>query len=379
MRALIIVLDSVGVGYAPDAKLYDDQGANTLEHLYSANPGFSLQCLERLGLTAILNLSTQGSSEAAYGWMEAQSAGKDTTTGHWEIAGVINEEPFPTYAFFPETLVRELEEVTGCHFLGNVAESGTSIIERLGAEHLRSEALILYTSADSVLQLAAHEELYPLETLYQICEKVREVADRYRIGRVIARPFTGREGHFKRTSGRKDYSMVPPPTILSTLSLGGVTTYGIGKIGDIFAGEGLTHSYPTANNEEGMREMDRLWDKVTNGFVFCNLVDFDSLYGHRRDPKGYAKALSAFDKWLEKFRKRVMPEDLVIITADHGNDPTWRGTDHTRERVPLIMLHRQQQHCLGLRHTFADVSATLAEYFRLNDWAVGHSFLNLLT
>ncbi|MGY8690462.1 MAG: phosphopentomutase, partial [Verrucomicrobiales bacterium] len=254
MRALVIVLDSVGVGYAPDAKLYDDEGANTLEHLYAANPGFSLPCLERLGLTAILNLSTQGSAEASYGWMEEQSAGKDTTTGHWELAGVITEEPFSTYAFFPDDLVRDLENGTGCHFIGNVAQSGTKIIDQLGAEHLRAEALILYTSGDSVLQIAAHEDVFPRELLYQICLIARDVANRYRIGRVIARPFVGTEGNFKRTSGRKDFSMVPPPTILSALSRGGVPTYGIGKISDIFAGEGINHSYPTESNKEGMEE-----------------------------------------------------------------------------------------------------------------------------
>ena len=379
MRALLIVLDSVGVGYAPDAKVYNDEGANTLEHLYSANPAWSIPCLERLGLTSILNLSTQGSAEASYGWMEEQSVGKDTTTGHWELAGVITEEAFPTYAYFPESLVQELENVTGCHFIGNVTASGTAVIDELGAEHLRTEGLILYTSADSVLQIAAHEDLYPRELLYQICHLAREVADNYHIGRVIARPFTGTVGQFERTSGRKDFSMAPPPTILSALSLSAVPTYGVGKISDIFAGEGIDQSHPTASNAEGMAEIERLWTQVNHGLVFCNLVDFDMLYGHRRDPKGYAKAMTEFDDWLENFRRQIMLEDLVIITADHGNDPTWKGTDHTRERVPLIMLHRNQRHCLGLRTSFTDVAATLADYFRLNPWENGHSFLDLLT
>lgn len=379
MRALLIVLDSVGVGYAPDAEVYGDEGANTLEHLYTANPNWSVPCLERLGLTSILNLSTQGSAEASYGWMEEQSVGKDTTTGHWEIAGVITEEAFPTYAYFPETLVQELESATGCHFIGNVTASGTEILKNLGQEHLRTEGLILYTSADSVLQIAAHEDLFPRDLLYQICQLAREVADRYRIGRVIARPFRGTVGNFQRTSGRKDFSISPPPTILSKLNLSAVPTYGIGKISDIFAGEGIDHSHPTASNAEGMAEMERLWDQVNHGLLFCNLVDFDSLYGHRRDPAGYAKALTEFDNWLETFRHRIMPEDLVIITADHGNDPTWKGTDHTRERVPLIMLHRNQRHCLGLRRSFTDVAATLAEFFKQSKWETGHSFLDLLT
>ncbi|MDA7614727.1 phosphopentomutase [Verrucomicrobiales bacterium] len=379
MRALLIVLDSVGVGYAPDAKVYHDDGANTLEHLYSANPDWSVPCLERLGLTSILNLSTQGSAEASYGWMEEQSDGKDTTTGHWELAGVITEEAFPTYAYFPESLVQELESTTGCHFIGNVNASGTAVIEEFGAEHLETKDLILYTSADSVLQIAAHEDLYPRELLYQICHLARDVADNYRIGRVIARPFTGALGQFERTPGRKDFSIAPPRTILSELSLAAVPTYGVGKISDIFAGEGIDQSFPTASNADGMAEMERLWAKVSHGLVFCNLVDFDMLYGHRRDPKGYAKALTEFDNWLENFRHQIMPEDLVIITADHGNDPTWKGTDHTRERVPLIMLHRNQQHCLGLRRSFTDVAATLAEYFRIPRWDNGHSFLDLLT
>ena len=311
--------------------------------------------------------------------MEEQSVGKDTTTGHWEIAGVITEEAFPTYAYFPDDLVRDLEEATGCHFIGNVSASGTEIIAELGEEHLRSQSPILYTSADSVLQIAAHEDLYPRALLYQICHVAREVADNYRIGRVIARPFKGSVGKFERTSGRKDFSIMPPKTILDALSLSAIPTYAVGKISDIFAGQGIDHSYPTKSNAEGMKEMERLWKEVNHGLVFSNLVDFDSLYGHRRDPVGYAKALTEFDRWMEGFRHKFLPEDLVIITADHGNDPTWKGTDHTRERVPLIMLHRNQRHCVGLRRSFADVAATLAEYFRQPRWETGHSFLDLLT
>ncbi len=379
MRALVLVLDSVGAGYATDAADYGDQGANTLESVYRANSGFSLPCLERLGLTAILNLDTQGSSEACYGWMEERSVGKDTTTGHWEIAGAITEDAFPTYAMFPQSLVDELELLTKHRFIGNCSESGTAIINRLGTEHRRTGKLILYTSADSVLQIAAHHEVLSEAALYQVCAEARRVADVYRIGRVIARPFTDKEGEYVRTKGRRDFSITPPPTILHALSQNSINVHGVGKISDIFAGEGLTTSTPTASNAEGMVEVARRWHKISRGLVFCNLVDFDSLYGHRRDPVGYGKALLEFDHWLEDFRSNILPDDLVIITADHGNDPTWKGTDHTRERVPLLMIHRHQRHCLGLRRTFADVAATLSEFFKIPAWRTGHSFLDLLT
>ncbi len=303
--------------------------------------------------------------------MRARSAGKDTTTGHWELAGAILDDPFATFETFPEEIVRHIEDAAGVKFIGNYASSGTEILNELGAEHVRTGRPILYTSADSVLQIAAHEEVISVERLYAICEHARRVADDYRIGRVIARPFIGEAPNFQRTSRRHDFSIRPPRTILDE-----IPATGIGKIGDIFAGRGIARSFPTASNREGMERIAELWATEREGFFFANLVDFDMLYGHRRDVHGYAKALREFDEWLGDFLPRILPNDLVIITADHGNDPTFRGTDHTREEVPLFVLHENEARDLGTRATFADVAATLAEFFELAEpWPVGRSFL----
>ncbi len=301
--------------------------------------------------------------------MRERSTGKDTTTGHWEIAGVILEEPFATFDRFPAELVRQIELKAGVRFLGNCARSGTMILEELGAEHPRTGQPILYTSADSVLQIAAHEERIPVERLYEICAAARKLADRYRIGRVIARPFGGETGNFQRTSRRHDFSMAPPRTVLET-----IPTIGIGKIGDIFAGRGIRQSFPTSSNRAGMERIVELWESETGTLLFANLVDFDMLFGHRRDVRGYAQALRELDDWLGNFLPRVSPNDLVVITADHGNDPTFRGTDHTREEVPLFVLHGGERRDLGTRETFADVAATLTEFFGLTaPWPVGKS------
>ena len=373
MRALLLVLDSVGVGEAPDAAQYGDEGANTLGHIFQQRPDLMLPNLVSLGLPSILNVPGAAIGDrASFGRMQERSAGKDSTTGHWEIAGVILEEPFATFEKFPDELVREIERGAGARFIGNCPRSGTAILDELGPEHLRTGKPILYTSADSVLQIAAHEEIIPVERLYEICRCARAVADRYRIGRVIARPFVGEPRRFQRTSRRHDFSLAPPPTILTGLRAAGVSVIGVGKVADMFAGEGITLSLPTENNRGGMDKITERWETAGDWLLFANLLDFDTLYGHRRNIDGYAMALAEFDAWLENFLARVLPDDLVIITADHGNDPTFRGTDHTREQVPLFVLHENSRRDLGLRLTFADVAATLAKFFRLKEeWPVG--------
>src|SRR2546421_7276630 len=390
MRALVLVLDSVGIGGAPDAASYGDEGANTLGHILEKVPELHLPNLESLGLGELVGrdsveprtnspgrLDGVSRYRGSYGKMQERSAGKDTTTGHWEIAGVILEEPFATFERFPDELVHAIERDAGVQFIGNYAQSGTTILAELGAEHARTGKPILYTSADSVLQIAAHEQVIRIDRLYDICTVARQHADRFRIGRVIARPFTGPEGNFSRTSRRHDFSMEPPGTILNAISENGDAVIGIGKISDIFAGQGISESFPTDGNAEGMQCIAEKWDRLKNGLIFANLVDFDMLYGHRRDLAGYGQALGQFDQWLGEFMTKVRPADLVIITADHGNDPTYRGTDHTREQVPLFVLHNNESRALGVRKTYADVAATLGDFFELPaGWPVGESFLS---
>jgi phosphopentomutase len=387
VRVLLIVLDSVGVGNAPDAAKYGDEGANTLGHIFEKIPDLSLPNLFELGLGETVagigdaggrghRPRPQGQPRASYGKMEERSAGKDTTTGHWELAGAVLDVPFAVFEKFPDDLVRTIEQEAATKFIGNYARSGTEILNELGAEHVRTGQPILYTSADSVLQIAAHEKTIPIEKLYEICKIARRHADGYRIGRVIARPFEGTEGNFRRTTRRHDYSMRPPPTVLNAIGAAGLPVVGIGKISDIFAGEGITESHPTTSNRDGMEKIDRLWAATENGLIFVNLVDFDMLHGHRRNTEGYAKALQEFDDWLGRFIPKVSADDLLVITADHGNDPTFRGSDHTRERVPLLVMHNGESRDLGTRKTFADVAASLAKYFALpKPWPVGTSFL----
>jgi phosphopentomutase len=383
VRALLIVLDSVGIGHAPDAATYSDEGANTLGHIFAGVRGLRLHNLCALGLPKLLDEKYSWTRKSfglphlgSFGKMEERSAGKDTTTGHWEIAGVILDHPFAVFTRFPYELVRAIERDAGVRFIGNYARSGTTILEELGTEHTVTGNPILYTSADSVLQIAAHEEIIPLEKLYGICRVARRHADQFRVGRVIARPFTGRDGKFTRTANRHDFSMKPPRTVLNAMIDAKHRVIGIGKISDIFAGEGITESHPAASNRDGMDKIDHLWSKTKRGLIFINLVDFDMLYGHRRDVAGYAKALTEFDKWLGRFIDKITPEDLVIITADHGNDPTFRGTDHTREQVPLFVMHNRESRDLGTRSTYADVAASLAEFFQLPEpWPVGTSFV----
>lgn len=378
MRALLLVLDSVGIGNAPDAADFGDEGANTLAHIFEGAPDLTLPTLADLGLGRLLaNARPAGlPGGALFGRMQERSVGKDTTTGHWEIAGVVLPEPFALFEKFPDELVRAIEQDAGVEFIGNYASSGTVILDALGDEHVRTGRPILYTSADSVLQIAAHESVIEIDRLYAICEVARRHADRYRIGRVIARPFTGASGEFKRTSRRHDYSMIPPRTVLNALCDAGIAVHGVGKISDIFAGSGITDSHPTATNAEGMGTIAAMWRELSAGLIFANLVDFDMLFGHRRDVRGYAAALKEFDGWLGGFVGDIKPDDLVIITADHGNDPSFRGTDHTREQVPVFVLNEGRRGELGTRDTFADVAATLADYFKIpGGWPTGCSLL----
>jgi phosphopentomutase len=383
VRALVIVLDSVGIGHAPDAAKYGDEGANTLGNIFARYRDMWLPNLCALGLPKLLDEKYSWTRKsfglphlASFGKMQERSAGKDTTTGHWEIAGVILDHPFAVFTRFPYELVCAIERDAGVRFIGNYARSGTTIIEELGTEHTVTGNPILYTSADSVLQIAAHEEIIPLEKLYEICRVARRHADQFQIGRVIGRPFIDTNGKFIRTANRHDFSMKPPRTVLNAIADAGFPTIGVGKISDIFAGEGITESHPISSNREGMGLIDNLWPKTKSGLIFSNLVDFDMVYGHRRDVAGYAMALAEFDEWLGPFIDKISPEDLVIITADHGNDPTFRGTDHTREQVPLFVMHNRDSRDLGTRSTYADVAASLADFFQLPEtWPVGNSFM----
>ncbi len=370
-RSLLLVLDSVGIGHAPDASSYGDAGADTLGHVSERVPDLSIPTLRHLGLEAARALAAgreAGIPERGFAAaLTEKSAGKDTTTGHWELAGVVLDEPFPIYEAFPAEMVSAIESAAGVRFLGNYAASGTVLLDQLGEEHVRTGRPILYTSADSVLQIAAHEDIVPLDRLYEICRIARSKAGR--IGRVIARPFTGTPGTWRRTTNRHDFSLTPPRTVLNTLSDAGVSVTGIGKISDIFAESGLDASFPSVSNAHGLEIIDRLWDQKTPGLLFANLVDFDMLFGHRRDVDGYAAALEEFDRWLTGFLAKIEPDDLVIITADHGNDPIWRGTDHTRERVPLLIPSASEPALGGILDGFDPVARRLADYFGVtSDW-----------
>lgn len=370
-RALCIILDSVGCGHATDAADFGDTGSNTLGHLLDRLPDLDLPNLASLGLYEVMRsldlefnkIAPPLHPNAAWSSMSETSVGKDTTTGHWEIAGNVLAEPFATFEHFPDDLIDEIATAGDTRFIGNVAASGTEIIERLGEEHLRSGHPILYTSADSVLQIAAHEEHFGLERLYELCRTARSILDQrgIRIGRVIARPFIGEDASsFQRTTNRHDYSLQPPPTVLNRLQDAGIPVIGVGKISDIFAGSGISESHPTKSNEDGMQTIDQLWSDDRDGFIFANLVDFDMYYGHRRNPEGYAKCLRAFDDWLGTFLPKV-GDDFLLITADHGNDPYHPGTDHTREQVPLLTVNAPRPPVSS--PDFTQVAQLIAEHF----------------
>jgi phosphopentomutase len=386
-RICIIVLDSVGIGEQPDAAAFGDLGAHTLGHIAERNPGLSLPHMQQLGLGHIAPIQGVEPVEkplAYYGKMAEASVGKDTMTGHWEITGLRVSIPFNVFPDgFPEELIERFEQETGRKVIGNKPASGTEILDELAEIQMKTGAWIVYTSADSVFQLAAHEEIIPLEELYRGCEIARRLTleEPYAVGRVIARPYIGQPGAFKRTPNRHDYAVKPPlPTLLNYLQDAGLDSMAIGKINDIYSGEGITHSRPTKSNLDGIQATIEQLKQPFQGLLFTNLVDFDSLYGHRRDPIGYAGALQEFDQWLPKIMDEIGPDDLLLLTADHGNDPIHPGTDHTREYVPLLVYspRLKQAGSLGIRQTFADLGATVADNFGVQSTGNGISFLQEL-
>ena len=385
-RAIILVADGVGCGGAPDAADYGDEGADTLGNL-SRQAGVGPLSLPHLGelglghLTAIAGVPPAANARGAYGAMIEASAGKDTITGHWEMAGLVTTQALPTFPQgFPPEILDELRAAAGGRgILGNKTASGTAIIDELGPEQLRSGALIVYTSADSVLQIAAHEEVISLDELYRICTAARAIADRHRIGRVIARPFVGAPGQFRRTYNRRDYSLVPPaPTLCDAVVAAGMPVVGVGKISDIFATRGVSESLHSEGNRDGLRLTLEALARLDRGLLFVNLVDFDMLYGHRNDAIGFARALRELDDWLPAFQAALRPGDVAFITADHGNDPTSPGTDHTRERVPLLAFGPSVRAdvALGARTSFCDLGQTIATGLGVAPPARGISFLD---
>ncbi len=386
-RAVIIVLDSAGIGELPDAAKYGDEGSNTFVNIKKARPDMNLKNMCSLGLGNIdgKDIDLLGKVEnpvGCFGKMAEASNGKDTTTGHWEMTGIITENPFPTFTKtgFPYEVMRRLEADTGdMGFLGNLAASGTEIINILGDEHVRTGFPIVYTSADSVFQIAAHEDVVPLEKLYWICEKARAILQGpYAVARVIARPFTGTSGHYVRTKNRRDFSLAPTSTtILDLISGAGKNVTAVGKIEDIFQHRGITFSSHTTNNPDGTEKTIELIKKDTDGLIFTNLVDFDMVYGHRNDIDGYKNALEAFDKKLPEIISALKDEDILFITADHGCDPTTPSTDHSREYVPLLVYGKNIKHGvnLGIRSTFADLGKTVVDYLGIENSLPGTSFL----
>ena len=385
-RIFTIVIDSVGCGEAPKSHLYGDKDVNTIGNLARAVGGVKLPTMQKMGfgnITNIMGVDPTNNPTASGGKMDELSDGKDTMTGHWEIMGLEVKTPFLTFSEhgFPKELVEELEKQTGYKMIGNKSASGTEILKELGEEHMRTKALILYTSADSVLQLAAHEETFGVEELYRCCKIAREITMKpeWMVGRVIARTFIGNPTDgYTRTPNRHDYAISPfGPTVLNTLKNNNYAVIGIGKISDIYNASGITESHRNKSNYHGMEQLIEFTEKDFNGLCFLNLVDFDASYGHRRDPEGYAKCLEEFDGQLAEFLEKITEDDLVIITADHGNDPTAPGSDHTREYVPLLVYRKNGKNVdLGTRKSFADIGATIAENFNLEAPEIGTSFLN---
>ena len=380
-RIFLIVLDSYGIGNAPDAEAFGDFGANTLKSI-SQDENYATPNMNKIGLAnidGVENLPKEERTMGAYGRLQEASKGKDTTIGHWEIAGIISEKPLPTYPNgFPKKLLDEFSRQTGRGVLCNLPYSGTEVIRDYGEEHLKTGALIVYTSADSVFQIAAHEELVPVEELYHYCEIARKLlTGEHGVGRVIARPFIGKAPDFQRTSNRHDYSLLPPKdTMLDAMLSAGYDTYGIGKISDIFAGKGIAHSQRIKNNVEGMERTIGMLDTDFTGLCFVNLVDFDMVYGHRNDISGYAKAATVFDEQLEIFMDKMKENDILMITADHGCDPGFKGTDHSRECVPFLAYGKlvKENVNLGTRKTYADIAATILDILHVENNTDGTSF-----
>ncbi len=388
-RMFVIVMDSLGVGQMTDAEKYNDVGADTFGHIAEAVGGLNCPVMQKLGagnLHNIKGLNPVVSPEAYYTKMMELSVGKDTMTGHWEIMGLNIQTPFQTFTDtgFPQELMDELEKRTGHGWIGNKSASGTAILDELGEEHVKTGKMIVYTSADSVLQIACHEETFGLDELYRCCEIARDITmkDEWKVGRIIARPFVGdKAGSFKRTSNRHDYALKPyGKTVLDSLKEKGYDVISVGKINDIFDGEGVTEAYKSKSNEDGMNITINLADKDFTGLCFVNLVDFDALWGHRRNPKGYAKEIELFDRQLGELLEKLTEDDCVILTADHGNDPVHHGTDHTREMVPLIITSKAHKGAGLLRpaETFANLGATVADNFDVEMPEYGTSYLSVL-
>ena len=383
-RAIVIVMDSVGIGELPDAAAYGDQGSDTLGHIATRVP-LSLPTLRSLGLDRVASIGgTPGGASGAFGRMAEASAGKDSVTGHWEMMGVVLDRAFPLFPHgFSEDIIEAFARRTGRGVLGNKAASGTQIIDEFGAEHVRTGALIVYTSADSVFQVAAHESVVPVPELYRACEIAYTlVGEGLGVGRVIARPFVGEPGHFTRTANRHDYALPPScETALDRLKAASLPVVAIGKIEDLFARRGMTHAVHTVSDEDGMDQVEQQMAIVDRGLIFANLVDFDTQYGHRNDTEGYAANLERFDARLARMLPMLRDDDLLIVTADHGNDPTTPSTDHAREYVPLLVSgrHARAGVDLGTRRTFADVGQTLVEVFGVGRLPHGTSFLSEIT
>lgn len=382
-RVLLLVLDSLGVGALPDAYKYGDEGCNTLGNIAKAVNSLKLPHLESLGLGKIIpvkGLSPDVHAKGAYGKMAEKSPGKDTTTGHWELAGLKLTQAFPTYPNgFPFEVIDQFEKKIGKKILGNKPASGTAIIEELGEEHMKTGFPIVYTSADSVFQIAAHEAVIPVQELYKICHIAREIlVGAHAVGRVIARPFIGEPGSFSRTPNRKDFSLLPiGKTILDHMQEADFEVVAIGKVADIFAGQGITRVVTAKDNQQNIDKVIQVLKEDFSGLIFTNLVDFDMLYGHRNDPAGYATALEEFDVRLPEILAELKEDDLLIITADHGTDPTNASTDHTREYVPVLIYYRgiKPNNNLGTRDTFADVAETIGIYLGLKDLNYGKSMI----
>jgi phosphopentomutase len=381
-RAAVIVLDGVGIGAAPDTDAYGDGGSDTLGNTLRAAGGLRLPNLEALGLGrcgALAGVAAAPAPTAAWGVCQPVSAGKDSTTGHWELCGCVLAQAFPTYPHgFPADVIAEFSRRTGRGVLGNKAASGTAILDELGAEHLRTGRWIVYTSADSVFQVAAHEELVPLAELYAACADARAMlTGEHGVSRVIARPFVGAPGGFKRTAHRKDFSVEPPgPTLLDHLNERHVPRVGVGKVDDLFAGRGIC-SIHTATNAEAYNLIEGALGSMRRGFLFANVIEFDQSWGHRNDVAGFARGLEELDRWIPRLLGAVRQDDLVIITADHGNDPTTPSTDHSREVVPLLVVGpRVRPVALGARRSFADVGQTVADFLDVAPLAAGVSFLH---
>lgn len=382
------MLDGVGCGELPDAHRYNDEGSNTLANTANAVGGLRLPNLEALGLGNIVpikGVKPVAAARASYGRMAEVSKGKDSTTGHWEIAGLILEKEFPTFPQgFPEDLLKKFCAGTGCEsYLGNKTASGTAIIQELGAEHLRTGFPIVYTSADSVFQIAAHEEVIPLQRLYDICRTTRDevCVGEFAVGRVIARPFVGTMGNFSRTANRRDFSLAPlGVTLLDVVREAGIETVSIGKVDDLFAGRGLSKKLHTKSNAEGIECIVQESRRMKSGLIFTNLVDFDTLYGHRNDPSGMANALEEFDAALPRILETLGDDDVLVLTADHGNDPVTPSTDHSREYVPLLVYSKRQSGAnIGTRATFADLGKTAADFFAVRNSLSGTSFLSAVS